>query len=98
MGKNVNATNKNGNLAVIVGIKDEKMGCFLQVYVQRNLSVAIRGFSEICQKNENIKNYPNDFNFYCLGDINEENGDILPTPTGAQLISKAKDFIQKETK
>lgn len=62
----------------IYGIKDEDLG-FRFVFNLDNDAIAIRGFTEECNKpNTDANKYPEKVSLWSLGTLNDETGEIKP--------------------
>lgn len=78
----------------IYAIKDACNG-FNVTFNASNNSSAMRMFSEWCQNENSMYNkYPNDFDLYKLGDLDEETGNINPD---CALLERATAFVKNKS-
>ena len=79
----------------IYAIKDTVAGVFNLPFYQKNNAVAIRALTQAVNSNENneIKQNVGDLQLYCLGELNQETGDIT---ANIEFIINLVDLKQGE--
>lgn len=60
----------------IYAIKDTIVGAFTAPFYQKNNSVAIRTITNAINNERELQNNAKDLQLYCLGEFNEETGEI----------------------
>lgn len=82
---------------VLVSVFDKKMECFGAVFSARNVAVALRDFSQVCQdSNSQFAKFPGDYDFYLIASFDEETGKIEQKVP--QVVATAEQFVNKEKK
>lgn len=77
----------------IYAIKDNKLG-FDMVFTMSNNMAAIRAFGDWCGNEQSLYNkHPEDYDMYCVGDMDENSGAITPEVT---FLEKASTFVKKK--
>ena len=79
----------------IVGVKDKLAKKFIQIVPTANLDVLKRDFKNVfSQKNNIMAEFPEDFDIYNLGSIEEESGVCTPTVDLLFNLAEIKDEVQ----
>lgn len=72
-------------------IKDTKAGYSTSIFACSNHASAIRLFGDTCQSEDNmLHKHPEDFELYCLGEYNDENGEIN---SKVDYLDKATNYV-----
>jgi hypothetical protein len=79
----------------IYSIRDAKTEYFSAPFFNHTHGEAERNFKKACDdKNSNLNQFPEDYDLYCLGDYDDNSGQITPLDT-PQHITKAVQHISK---
>jgi hypothetical protein len=76
-------------------VLDVKSKLFNQPYFVATNGVAIRGFANACEKENELQKYPEDFQLYHIGEYDMETGLLHPLDQ-PKLIATASEFVIKE--
>lgn len=75
----------------LYAIKDTKNGFSTAIFASSNHGNAIRMFGDTCQNDDNLLHkHPEDFELYCLGTYNDDNGEIT---SEVKYLDKATNYV-----
>lgn len=77
---------------LICAVKDAKTG-FSGLMLEQNEPSALRSFDIGCNKNDEMKKYPNDYSLVCFGSYDTILGNIELNEKGYKIIANASDVV-----
>lgn len=78
----------------IVSIRDEALGAFMRPAYVPSVGVAIRGFTDECNKAESeIRKHPEDYCLFYFGSFDDETGEFEIKSTPERLIAASQCMV-----
>lgn len=79
----------------VYAVYDKKMEGFNRPMFLQNNGVAIRSFQDACEQQDSpIRNHPDDFALYLIGEYNDTLGELKPSKH--VNISEARDYVKEK--
>lgn len=76
----------------IFSIYDSKAGCYSRPFFAPTDEVAIRMFQSACKGEGDLKEYPEDYTLFKLGEFSDEDGELLPVDTPRSVVGAWEVF------